>query len=129
MVFLKPRLWWFLAKKQLFLGPWNQVTKKKYHQNDEKSVKPLRFQRIGITCNLKPLLVSQKLSGFRFAKGNPILMIETGTSENCWQQPSAILRRVCFSVMSQNYPNKMEKLMKCAQNGSVKDVLQAHNLA
>ena len=63
-------------------------------------LKPFGFHQLWIICNMKPLLVSQKLTGFHFTQGNPILMIKTGTFEKCWQHPSTILRRVCFSTIS-----------------------------
>jgi len=87
-----------------------------------------RFHQMWKFFNLKPLLVSQKLTGFHFTTGNPILIVDPGTFENCWQQPSAILRRVWFSQMSQNHPTMMKKLAKCAQSDLVKDVVWTLNV-
>ena len=95
---LKPRIWWFLAKKQLILGPWNQVTKKKKPTKmSHLSVKPQKFHRNWLSTNLKPPEVSKKLPHFDFTKRNRPSSIKTDTSQNCRQQPSWICRHVFFT--------------------------------
>ena len=93
---LKPRIWWFLAKKQLILGPWNQVTKKNTKMS-HLSVKPQKFHRNWLSTNLKPPEVSKKLPHFDFTKRNRPSSIKTDTSQNCRQQPSWICRHVFFT--------------------------------